>query len=261
MLHKKRTPLDCAIVDIRLLDMDRLKLLKVIEVDYPNLPVIIITGHGGPAIEEAARAQNADGYLEKPFAVEEFTRLPAEIPAPAAKAETAKAEAVAPAQSIGAYALVTVDTAANLMGVYQKLYFHENVLYCDAVKGDHYIILLLQADSFGTLHMETDVVSPASLPIETQGTLTACDRRMQANMKVFGSKTGMENWEIIADMALKIGAAPGLKPAEDIQKEIRRIVVPYRDRKAGSALCPSISPRTTWTRSRMYRVRIISASR
>jgi len=49
------------------------------------------------------------------------------------------------------------------------------------------------------------VVSPASLPIETQGTLTACDRRMQANMKVFGSKAGMENWEIIADMALKIG--------------------------------------------------------
>jgi hypothetical protein len=28
---------------------------------------------------------------------------------------------------------------------------------------------------------------------------------MQANMKVFGSKTGMENWEIIADMASKIG--------------------------------------------------------
>ncbi|MDI9558410.1 MAG: hypothetical protein QM300_08840, partial [Pseudomonadota bacterium] len=126
--------------------MDRLKFLKVIKVDYPNLPVIIIAGHGGPAIEETARAQNTDGYLEKPFAVEGFTRLLAEIPAPAAKAEIAKAEAVAPAQSIGAYALVTIDTAANLMGDYQKLYFHENVLYCDAVKGDHYIILLLQAD-------------------------------------------------------------------------------------------------------------------
>jgi CheY-like chemotaxis protein len=66
MLQKKRTPLDCAIVDIRLLDMDRLKFLKVIKVDYPYLPVIIITGHGDPAIKEVARAQNADGYLESP---------------------------------------------------------------------------------------------------------------------------------------------------------------------------------------------------
>jgi CheY-like chemotaxis protein len=151
MLQKKRTPLDCAIVDIRLPDIDGLKLLKVIKVNYPNLPVIMITGHGDPAIEEAARSQNADGYLEKPFTVEELTQLLAEMPAPAAKVESAVAEAVAPAQSISAYALVSVDAAANLMGVYQKLYFHENVLYCDAVRGEHDLILLLQADSFGAL--------------------------------------------------------------------------------------------------------------
>jgi CheY-like chemotaxis protein len=108
MFQKKQTPLDCAIVDIRLPDIDGLKLLKVIKVNYPNLPVIIITGHGDPAIEEAARSQNADGYLEKPFTVEELTQLLAEIPAPAAKAELAVAEAVAPAV-VSAYALLTAD--------------------------------------------------------------------------------------------------------------------------------------------------------
>jgi CheY-like chemotaxis protein len=145
MFKTKRTPLDCAIVDIRLPDIDGIKLLKVIKLNYPNLPVIIITGHGDQAIEEEVKAQNADGYLEKPFTMEELTELLAQVPAPAAKAEVR--EAIAPAQSYSAYALVTLDSAADLLSVYRKLYFQENVLYCDAIRGDHDLMLLLQADT------------------------------------------------------------------------------------------------------------------
>ena len=91
MFKTKRTPLDCAIVDIRLPDIDGIKLLKVIKLNYPGLPVIIITGHGDQAIEEEVKAQNADGYLEKPFTMEELTELLAQVPAPAAKAEVREA--------------------------------------------------------------------------------------------------------------------------------------------------------------------------
>ena len=44
--RQKHIPLGCAVVDIRLPDIDGLKLLKVIKFNYPQLPVIIITGHG-----------------------------------------------------------------------------------------------------------------------------------------------------------------------------------------------------------------------
>jgi len=145
MFKTKRTPLDCAIVDIRLPDIDGIKLLKVIKLNYPGLPVIIITGHGDQAIEEEVKAQNADGYLEKPFTMEELTELLAQVPAPAAKAEAE--EATAPVQSYSAYALVTLDGAANLLDAYRKLYFQENVLYCDAIRGDHDLMLLLQAET------------------------------------------------------------------------------------------------------------------
>jgi DNA-binding Lrp family transcriptional regulator len=40
---------------------------------------------------------------------------------------------------------VSVDKTADLMDVYRKLYFHERVLYCDAIRGDYDMVLLLQA--------------------------------------------------------------------------------------------------------------------
>jgi CheY-like chemotaxis protein len=145
MFKKKRTPLDCAIVDVRLPDIDGIKLLKVIKLNYPGLPVIIITGHGDEAVEEAVRAQHADGYLEKPFTMEELTDLLAQVPTPAAVVE--KEEATAPVQSYSAYALVTLDGSANILDAYRNFYFQENVLYCDAIRGDHDLMLLLQAET------------------------------------------------------------------------------------------------------------------
>jgi CheY-like chemotaxis protein len=145
MFKRKNTPLDCAIVDVRLPDIDGIKLLKVIKLNYPQLPVIIITGHGDQAVEEAVRAEQADGYLEKPFTMEELAELLAQVPTPAPVVE--KEEATAPVQSYSAYALVTVDGTANLLDAYRDLYFQENVLYCDAIRGDHDLMLLLQAET------------------------------------------------------------------------------------------------------------------
>ena len=161
MFKRKRTPLDCAIVDVRLPDIDGIKLLKVIKLNYPGLPVIIITGHGDEAVEEAVRAQHADGYLEKPFTMEELTELLAQVPAPAAVVE--KEEATVPVQSYSAYALVTLDGGANLLDAYRNLYFQENVLYCDAIRGDHDLMLLLQA---GTPEAIQEVVETKIKTIE-----------------------------------------------------------------------------------------------
>lgn len=140
---KQNLPLDCAIVDIRLPDIDGLKLLKVIKFNYPGLPVVVITGHGNEQTAQEARA--ADGYLEKPFDMDDLAKLLEEIPE--AKAGEAEAAEPTPAQSFSAYALVTLTPDANLMEVYRKLYFSENTVYCDAVRGDCDLMILVQAET------------------------------------------------------------------------------------------------------------------
>jgi len=42
---------------------------------------------------------------------------------------------------------VTLDAKADILEAYRNLYFQENVLYCDAIRGDHDLMLLLQAET------------------------------------------------------------------------------------------------------------------
>jgi CheY-like chemotaxis protein len=149
--RRKHIPLSCAVVDIRLPDIDGLKLLKVIKFNYPQLPVIIITGHGSEAIAEEAKA--ADAYLEKPFDMDELARILDELePKAAGTAEEAPREGTEKKESVSMYAMVSIDNNAHLLEAYRKLYFHENVLYCDAVRGDYDLVLLLQAPTFDEIN-------------------------------------------------------------------------------------------------------------
>jgi DNA-binding response OmpR family regulator len=161
-LMKRNMAPDCAIVDVRLPDIDGLKLLKVIKSCYPNLPVVIITGHGNDSIAQEAKNQMAAGYLEKPFDMEDLTKIIAAVAAstPAADSGVATPQAIpAPAQSTTAYALVNLEKDANFLKVYRTLYFQENVVYCDAIRGDHDMVLLLQADTAEAIEaiVDTDI--------------------------------------------------------------------------------------------------------
>ncbi len=143
--RQKKVPLGCAIVDIRLPDIDGLKLLKVIKFNYPQLPVIIITGYGSETMAEEAKS--ADAYLEKPFSMDDLAKVLDDIESPAEKAASAPApkESAVAEQATSAYALVRLNTDANLLDVYRTLYYHQNVLYCDATRGDCDLVLLVQA--------------------------------------------------------------------------------------------------------------------
>ena len=73
---------------------------------------------------------------------------------------------------------------------------------------------MVVVDSFMTATaMEADVLLPASLPIETEGTCTACDRRVQKTAKVFEPRTGMENRHILEALAEKMGIVLGARDA------------------------------------------------
>jgi CheY-like chemotaxis protein len=139
---KNNLPLDFAIIDVRLPDIDGLELLKAIKLNYPAIPVVIITGHGKEQVGEEVKS--ADGFLEKPFDMDELTKLLDEIPG--AKLQGTSTPQPQTDQSYSAYVLVTLDPTANLMDVYRKLSTAENVVFCDAVRGED-LMLLIQAES------------------------------------------------------------------------------------------------------------------
>ena len=58
----------CALVDVRMPEMDGLELQRRLAAATPTLPVIIITGHGDIAVAVKAIKAGAVDFVEKPFA-------------------------------------------------------------------------------------------------------------------------------------------------------------------------------------------------
>ena len=80
---------------------------------------------------------------------------------------------------------------------------------------------------------EADVVLPASTPLESSGTYTACDRRVQSSPAIFPPKSGMANWEIICRLAEKTAKPVPFLSTGDIFKEIRQANPFYQDVEIG----------------------------
>ncbi len=70
-----RTLPDAVITDIRMPGMDGLKLLEMLKMHYPDLPVIIMTAHSDLDSTVAAYQGGAFEYLPKPFDVDEVVDL------------------------------------------------------------------------------------------------------------------------------------------------------------------------------------------
>jgi DNA-binding response OmpR family regulator len=68
----RKTDFDAVILDLKMEDMDGIEVLKIFKTIVPDLPVIMLTGHGS---EEAARdgiQLGALDYLTKPCDLEEL---------------------------------------------------------------------------------------------------------------------------------------------------------------------------------------------
>jgi len=87
---------------------------------------------------------------------------------------------------------------------------------------------VLVVDHFMTeTALEADVVLPASMPVETSGSYTTCDRRVQRFAKVFEPRTGMENWQIIGELARRSGTDLHFSSVNQIFGEIGEAVAFY----------------------------------
>tara|TARA_B100000963_G_scaffold56374_1_gene44448 strand:+ start:273 stop:1646 length:1374 start_codon:yes stop_codon:yes gene_type:complete len=71
-VHRK--PPSLLILDIWLKDsnMDGIDILKKVKIDFPHVPVVIISGHGNIEIAVSAIKQGAYDFIEKPFNIEQL---------------------------------------------------------------------------------------------------------------------------------------------------------------------------------------------
>ncbi len=63
---------NCAVVDVKMPGMDGLELLRRMRQDYPNVPVILLTGHASVELGVQGMELGAFEYLMKPVDLDEL---------------------------------------------------------------------------------------------------------------------------------------------------------------------------------------------
>jgi CheY-like chemotaxis protein len=144
---KNLVNLDSVVVDVNLPDINGIKLGKIIRSKYPDSAIMYITGYADKLDLSDIEDLKKEGLLEKPFTADDLIIeinkiLGKQFKAP--KPEIVEKEKIKPSS---AYVLIKIKKDTDYFSLFRKLYFMDNVVYCDATKGDIDIILLLQSDS------------------------------------------------------------------------------------------------------------------
>lgn len=146
--REKGIAYDYLVTDIFMPDIDGLKILKVIKNQYPDLPVLVITGFGDERLMLTALSEHNTGYLDKPFEIAELVSALDELsPGRTSVESTSDDDDVEIRESVSAYLTVKIDDPDRSMEIFDTLYNMEGIQSCDAVRGDFDIILLAQAGS------------------------------------------------------------------------------------------------------------------
>ncbi|MCP4219913.1 MAG: response regulator [bacterium] len=145
---KNNIPLDGIVVDIRLPDIDGIKLAKIMKFKCPGVPIILITGFADRYDMDEIRDLKVSAFLEKPFGAEELSDQFVQVMEAEEKAKrTATAPETEEAVSVSGYMMINIAQDADFFETYEQLYYMENIVYCDAVKGDFDVILLAQGNT------------------------------------------------------------------------------------------------------------------
>lgn len=78
----RKEDFDIAVLDLKMDDMDGLEVLKVFKKMVPEMPVIMLTGHGSEQAAQEGIASGAADYLTKPYDLEELIEKIREVCTP-----------------------------------------------------------------------------------------------------------------------------------------------------------------------------------
>ncbi len=150
-LHESREKgigYDYLITDIFMPDIDGMKILKVIKNEFPDLPVLIITGFGNEDLEYSALAEHNTGFLDKPFEIPELIEAMKKLTPGATTLDESKVDiGTEIRETMSSYLSLRIADPQRSMEIYDKLYNMPGMMSCDAVRGDVDIICVLHAGS------------------------------------------------------------------------------------------------------------------
>ncbi len=140
---------DYLVTDIFMPDIDGMKILKVIKNQYPDLPVLVITGFGDDRLKFTALSEANTGYLDKPFEMQDLVSALETLSPGAGTGSAGATDGSEPSirESVSAYLTIRITDPDRSMEIFNDLRSLEGVQSCDAVRGDVDIILLGQASS------------------------------------------------------------------------------------------------------------------
>jgi CheY-like chemotaxis protein len=147
--REKGIAYDYLVTDIFMPDIDGLKILKVIKIQHPDLPVLVITGFGDEALKLTALSEFNTGYLDKPFEIPDLVKALEELsPGSTAGKAAAKAKAAPEMrESVATYLTIRITDPQRSMDIFKRLYQLDGVQRCEAVRGDFDIIVLAHGSS------------------------------------------------------------------------------------------------------------------
>jgi CheY-like chemotaxis protein len=133
-------PFNFVVTDMRLPDIDGLKLLNIIKSRYPAMRVIVISGYGQEDTGEQVKLRNGDGFVPKPFDVQELASMMEGMEAIVAPTPEADASLDVSAST---YVFARIASASDPLEVFDSLAYQDGVLYCDAVRDGQWDLVLL----------------------------------------------------------------------------------------------------------------------
>lgn len=140
---------DYLVTDIFMPDIDGMKILKVIKNQYPDMPVLVITGFGDDRLKYTALSEANTAYLDKPFEIPDLVAALETLAPSAGDSAEAAGSSSEPEirESVSAYLTVRITDPGRSMEIFSTLETIEGVQSCDAVRGDVDVIILGQASS------------------------------------------------------------------------------------------------------------------
>jgi CheY-like chemotaxis protein len=151
----------CIITEAFLTDLDGELFIKTLRLEYPEIPMVVVTGFGDERRREMIEQMQPSAYFDKPVHLNELLKAVGEFQLTASTYESAPAPAAARYEdNVGAYLFLNIKDYERAPELYRTLLELDGVLSANGVRGTGFNLILRTAvPSFDALQTLMNTVS------------------------------------------------------------------------------------------------------